>query len=138
MNRPMAELPHTIGRRVGRALDVAVGKLAIKKHMGEILQQPGHNVNKRAVMRMKDKEAGRMPASYEEEGEQQQQERKKDEKKEINKNDDGTNAQVSDLVESLLKQINQHSGGLKEFSSERPHDLSDREQARMIIKFMKQ
>ena len=41
-------------------MDEAAGKLAIKKHMTEILQQPGHHYDKMAVMRIKDKEAGRM------------------------------------------------------------------------------
>ena len=35
--------------------------------------------------------------------------------------------QISDLVEKLLKEIKQNSASLKDFSTERPHDLSDRE-----------
>ena len=42
------------------------------------------------------------------------------------------------LIRFALNQIDNESVSLTEFSSEQPHELSQREKARLVVKFMQQ
>ena len=71
----------TIARRTSRALNEAAGKMAIKKHMMDVMNHPGNSNQKLAVMRVKDKEAGRLPANYDNPDDEKDEKRKKEEDK---------------------------------------------------------